>query len=139
MSDSPPDAPSPPALGAIEWCDLTVPDAAALRPFYEQVVGWQVSEHSMGDYADFVLSGEDGAVAGLCHARGSNANLPAQWLLYVRVADVDASARRCEELGGKVLDGPRPMGGLRFCAIQDPQGACLALIADERASDSRKD
>ena len=93
----------------------------------------------MGDYADFVLSGEGGAAAGLCHARGANAGMPPQWLLYVRVADVDASAARCQELGGRVLDGPRSMGGHRFCAVQDPAGACLGLIADAPASDSRKD
>ena len=115
MSDSP-------SLGAIEWCDLTVPDAAALRPFYEQVVGWQVNEHSMGDYADFVLSGEGGAAAGLCHARGANAGMPPQWLLYVRVADVDASAARCQARRPRARQAALD-GGHRFCAVQDPAPA----------------
>jgi uncharacterized protein len=45
----------------------------------------------------------------------------------VIVEDVDASARKCTELGGKVIVGPRAMGGGRFCVIQDPAGAVCAL------------
>ena len=67
-------------------------------------------------------------VAGVCHARGANANLPPQWIVYVTVADVEASARRAAELGGAVLDGPRQMDGRDFCVIRDPAGAVLGLI-----------
>jgi len=49
--------------------------------------------------------------------------------LTVENADADASAGRCAELGGHVIDGPREMGGMRFCVIQDPAGAVMALIA----------
>lgn len=120
-----------PAPGAIEWCDLTVPDASALRPFYEAVVGWEISEHPMGDYSDYTLArpGTDETVAGLCHARGPNQNLPPAWMIYVRVDDVEASAARCEELGGKILSGPREMGKDLYCAIQDPAGAVLSLVS----------
>jgi predicted enzyme related to lactoylglutathione lyase len=34
------------------------------------------------------------------------------------------------ELGGKVLDGPRAMGG-KFACIQDPAGAICALWQPE--------
>jgi len=30
--------------------------------------------------------------------------------------------------GGKLIDGPRMMGKSRFCVIQDPAGAMIALI-----------
>ena len=59
-----------------------------------------------------------------------NAGLPAQWLMYVRVADVAASAAEAERQKGKVLDGPRRMGGSNFCVIQDPDGAVMVLISD---------
>ena len=117
-------------LGKVVWKDLTVPDATAVRDFYAGVVGWTAKDHDMGEYADYEMypAGSDDCVAGICHARGTNANLPAQWLLYVSVADVAASAARCEALGGKVLDGPRAMGKQQFCVIQDPAGAVLGLI-----------
>ena len=69
-------------------------------------------------------------IAGVCHAKGSNANLPSQWLIYVRVESVADSAQRCTKMGGKVLEGPRRMGGSNFCVIQDPAGAVMALLSD---------
>ncbi len=85
----------------------------------------------MGDYNDFDIktpeSGE--TVTGICHTRGTNANIPPQWLVYVNVADVDGSAARCLERGGKVLDGPRMMGSYHFCVIQDPAGSVIGLVS----------
>ncbi len=119
-------------IGKIEWCDLTVNDAERIKDFYCDVVGWDSAAVSMGEYNDFNINLPDtnDTVAGICHARGSNNKLPAQWLMYVRVKDVSASAAKCHEAGGKVLDGPRAMGSSQFCVIQDPEGAVLALISE---------
>jgi len=118
-----------PKVGEILWRDLTVKNATQVRDFYQQVVGWTSTGQSMGEYDDFnMISPTSGqTVAGVCHARGVNADVPPQWLMYVIVEDVDASARKCTELGGKVIAGPRMMGGGRFCVIQDPAGAVCAL------------
>jgi predicted enzyme related to lactoylglutathione lyase len=82
--------------GTLAGFDLTVPDAAPLRDFYASVVGWAPMEVDMGSYADFVMTAPaTGAwVAGLCHARGGNADLPPQWLAYVLVDDLEASRAR---------------------------------------------
>jgi hypothetical protein len=121
-----------PKMGTVGWIDLTVADATAVRDFYSQVMGWAPSPVPMGGYDDYtmVAPGTGEPAAGICHARGSNADLPPQWLIYITVADVDASASRCVELGGKVLAGPRGMGSYgRYCVIQDPAGAVAALFA----------
>ena len=120
-----------PKIGAIEWCDLTVTNAEKVKDFYCGVVGWESSPASMGDYDDYNINlpQTSDTIAGVCHARGSNAKLPAQWLMYVRVESVVESAVRCQALGGKVLDGPRAMGASQFCVIQDPEGAVLALVS----------
>jgi predicted enzyme related to lactoylglutathione lyase len=116
-------------VGSIAWTDLTVPNATEVRDFYARVVGWKSTDHAMGDYADYNILRPDGeCVAGICHARGSNANVPPQWLIYVIVESVEASAAACREHGGEVLDGPRPMGGKAFCVIKDPAGAVMALM-----------
>jgi predicted enzyme related to lactoylglutathione lyase len=121
------DTPKP---GTIAWHDLTVGDAGPLREFYSHVVGWRSEAVDMGGYEDWCMvtptSGE--TVAGVCHARGTNASLPPQWLMYVIVADVESSARTCVELGGTVLVPVRGLMGGRFCVIQDPAGAVLALF-----------
>ena len=115
-------------LGKIGWFDLTVPDADAVSAFYAQVAGWTPKAHPMDGYDDYEMLAPDGdCAAGICHARGSNAKVPPQWLLYISVADVDAAAARATSLGGAVLDGPRSMGGGRLAGIRDPAGAVAAL------------
>ena len=116
-------------VGKVAWRDLTVPDAVEIRDFYKGVVGWESSAVEMDDYSDFnMISPSDGeAAAGICHARGTNAGLPPQWLIYIIVADADASAEKCTQLGGEIVSPPRAMGGGRFCVIRDPAGAVCAL------------
>lgn len=118
-----------PPLGTIGWFDLTVPEAQRLRDFYREVVGWSAEGFDMGGYEDYVMKAPGGqAVAGICHARGPNANVPPQWLLYVIVADLDASLSRCDALGGKRLTEVRRHGeAASYCVIQDSAGAVLAL------------
>jgi predicted enzyme related to lactoylglutathione lyase len=71
--------------------------------------------------------GDGDAIAGVCHARGSNANLPGGWLIYITVADVAASAAACVANGGKLVVEPRSLAGGTFCVIKDPAGATSAL------------
>lgn len=117
--------------GNINWIDLTVPEAENLRDFYSEVVGWKFVPVNMGDYQDFtmVTPGDDQAVAGICHARGGNVDLPPQWLIYINVSDIEASLQKVSSLGGTVLSEPRTITGYgRFCVIQDPAGAVAALF-----------
>jgi predicted enzyme related to lactoylglutathione lyase len=119
-----------PAAGTIVWTDLTVDDAESVRDFYAVVIGWESKPEDMGGYSDYhmIPPGSGKSVTGVCHARGENANVPPQWLVYFSVEDVDESAKRAVAAGGKIIDGPRMMGAGRFCVIQDPAGAVCALF-----------
>lgn len=123
-----------PPVGSIGWIDLTVPDAPQLRDFYAAVTGWRSNDVSMGDYADYSMTAEDGMpVAGVCHARGPNAHLPPQWMIYITVADLDASIAEVRERGGALIGTIREMGGMgRYVAIQDPAGAVCSLFEPAR-------
>ena len=119
-----------PRVGTVGWFDLTVPDADVVRDFYQAVVGWTTTGVDMGGYSDYMMNTRDGqGVAGVCWKRGSNADLPSQWLMYITVADLDASMQACGRGGGAVLTGPRGVGSYgRVCVIRDPAGAVCALI-----------
>ena len=108
------------APGRIGWIDLTVPEATKVRDFYRDVVGWTSESLSLGEYNDYVMTppGAETPIAGVCHARGSNASVPPVWLIYVNVPDLDASLAKCVACGGSIVDGPRSMGGMgQFAAI----------------------
>ena len=82
----------------------------------------------MGGYNDFNMeTSSQETVAGICHAKGENANLPPQWMIYITVDDLDESVAACERLGGQVICPPRSVGGGRCAVIRDPAGACAAL------------
>lgn len=119
--------------GHIAWLDLTVPDAAPVRDFYQEVIGWTVEDVEINEagerYVDYTMLGGDGKpAAGVCHARGPNADMPNSWMIYLPVGDLDESLRRVNEEGGKVLkDATSPDGSFRFAVIQDPVGAIIVL------------
>jgi hypothetical protein len=117
------------APGSIAWHDLTVPNAAALLGFYGAVVGWTATEVDMGGYADFCVNrpGDGTTVAGICNARGPNADIPPVWMIYVIVPDLDASLAACVARGGSVVKGPFEVGEARAAVIRDPAGAVLGL------------
>ncbi len=125
-----------PPLGAIAWADLTVADAPAVRDFYAAVCGWTPTEVAMGDYADYAMAPAGGdPVAGICHARGDNAGLPAQWILYVTVENLDRSVAECTARGGALVTPVRDMGHYgRMAVVRDPAGAVLAIMQRPSAS-----
>lgn len=115
--------------GTSGWMDLTVANADEVRDFYQAVVGWRSEPIDMGGYADYAMMTPGGqGVAGVCHARGGNAEIPPVWLIYWYVADIDASLESCRQGGGEVLVGPKKQGETaRYAVIRDPGGAVCAL------------
>lgn len=118
-----------PRPGQVGWFDLTVNEAESVRRFYENVVGWTSEPIEMEGYNDHCMKppAAEAPVAGICHARGSNASLPPQWLIYITVANLDASLKQCTLLGGSVIASARDAGAGRYAVIRDPAGAACAL------------
>lgn len=119
------------AAGTIGWLDLTVADAAKVRQFYENVIGWSSSGVDMGGYEDFTMLASDGEtpVAGVCHSRGANADIPPYWIPYFIVEDLDQGIQSVNSGGGAIVSGPRTAGSTgRYCIIRDPAGAYAALF-----------
>lgn len=111
--------------GRVGWVDLTVDKAEALRDFYSTVLGWEPEGLDMGGYDDYVMTprGSDEPAAGVCHRRGQNADLPAQWIVYFVVEDVEAAMTIAVKKGAKLV---RPFEG-SFALLRDPAGAIFAL------------
>jgi len=119
--------------GTINWHDLTVPNADEVRDFYSAVVGWTYEGLDMGGYEDYVMKSPSGdGVSGICHARGVNAGVPAQWLLYITVANLAESLEKVVANGGEIVY--RSNGGT-MAVIKDPAGAVCALYAEETNSE----
>lgn len=109
--------------GTFCWVDLSTGDLHAAIAFYQALLGWrgEVEETPGGGlYGTFLLEGR--RVAGVFAGKRT------EWLSYVSVEDVEASAERAEELGADVLAGPRDVGDLgRVAYLTDPLGAAIGL------------
>lgn len=122
-----------PALGTIGWIDLTIPEADKIRDFYSAVAGWTSQGIDMKDgdtaYQDYCMMppGAEAPAAGICHRRGANAPIPAAWIIYIMVADLEGALEKAAALGGSVLKAPAGAGSGRFAIIQDPAGAVCGL------------
>ena len=122
------------------WTDLTVPDAVAVSGFYAAVVGWESVGIEMGGYQDYCMMppGAKKPAGGICHARGENKNLPAQWLVYITVANLRKSLKACAAKGGVIVAPERDMGGAKMAVIRDPAGAVAALFQPAEEKPAKK-
>lgn len=112
----------------IAWSELISRDVAESRKFYTELLGWTASEMPAPGGAPYTLFSEDGKpVAGLMAPPDADAPAPL-WFTYIAVADVDASARRAVELGGKLRREPFDIPDVgRIAIVVDPGGAAVGL------------
>lgn len=124
---------NPPSIGPGNFCwnELLTTDVESAKKFYTGLFGWSTSafEGNM-DYTLFKKTGVERGIGGMMKV--PQPGMPAQWLPYVLVEDVDASAKKVTELGGQVMAPPFDIPTIgRIAVVLDPQGACLGLITPE--------
>lgn len=115
--------------GAMVWNELDTRDLPGAERFYGAVFGWTAEPIEQdGDvvYASWKLAGR--TVGGIMPMNESfPAEVPANWLVYFGVDDLDASVRKVEELGGQVRMPRMQMPAGAFAVVADQHGATLGL------------
>jgi predicted enzyme related to lactoylglutathione lyase len=109
--------------GKFFWYDLMTTDTQAATKFYSEVVGWGVENvGSPGNpYSNFTVGGVP--AAGLMPVPPHAEGMPPVWFGYIAVDDVDQTAARITQAGGKVFRQPTDVPDvLRFAVVSDPQG-----------------
>ena len=115
--------------GALAWAELYTRDTQAAMSFYSGLFGWHpTSAPGAGmDYTEYELNGEP--AAGMITIRDEWGPMPAHWLVYFEVADLDDLRAKAGQLGASELRPPMEVEGVgRFVFLQDPQGAVFAVI-----------
>jgi predicted enzyme related to lactoylglutathione lyase len=112
---------------ALTWSELGTRDVAAAKRFYSAVFGWNPKGD---DYVQWELNGKSiGGCMDLATV-GVPAEVPANWLSYFAVANVDETAAKAAELGGSVTKAPSEIPDMgRFAVLADPQGAVFAVFS----------
>jgi predicted enzyme related to lactoylglutathione lyase len=117
------------------WNDLGCRDVDAAAAFYTALLGWSTSEMDMGDGNTYTLfSVGDRPTGGTWDISGTMPDqVPAHWLTWFNVSDIDAVAAKVGELDGRVVQPPQnsPMG--MWALVTDPAGATFGIIASTQA------
>jgi len=112
--------------GSLGWADLFTPDVEAVKPFYNAVFGMRFEETNMGPEPYTLVSVGDEQIAGMFSPPGGE-GMPAYWMPYFHVDDVDASMETAVRAGAKELMRSDYPGG-RLGILSDPQGATFGIL-----------
>jgi predicted enzyme related to lactoylglutathione lyase len=110
--------------GKFSWNELATTDVAGATAFYTSLLGWTTAAFGP-EYTLFKKGDHD--IGGMMKA--PQPGMPAQWVAYVTVEDVDATAAKAVELGGKVMAPPFDVPSIgRIAILLDPQGAPIGIF-----------
>lgn len=117
--------------GMFSWTDLSTPEPAKVKGFYEALFGWETEDMPAGEgmtYTMFRKGGKDVAGLGAQPPEQTAQGIPPSWNSYITVDDVDAVTDQVEGLGGQVIMAPMDvMDAGRMAVIQDSTGAVVCL------------
>lgn len=114
------------------WNELYTSDLAAGFAYYAGQYGWTKGQTMpmgpMGDYQLFQADGVD--IGGMMKAPEG---VPAAWLFYFGVVDIDEAVEKITANGGTVRNGPMEVpGGAWIVQAADPQGAAFAVVGPRK-------
>ncbi len=112
---------------ALVWNELQTRDSEAAKAFYGAVFGWAAKADENG-YVTYAVN--DRIQAGMLQMDENwPETVPANWVTYFMVEDVQAAANKAQELGGTLMMPPTPAGEMgTFALIQDPQGGVFTVM-----------
>jgi predicted enzyme related to lactoylglutathione lyase len=118
--------------GAFSWMELMTTDVESAKRFYSKLFGWETKEYTATsmeemEYTSIVVNGDE--TGGIMAMPQEVAGMPPMWGIYVTVDNVDLTAKKVEELGGKIIRPPWDIPNTgRMCVFSDPQGAVISAI-----------
>jgi len=117
--------------GTFCWFELATSDQEAAKSFYAGLFGWTPNDTPMGPGSFYTMLQLRGKEIGALYTMMPDVKamgVPPNWMTYVAVADVDASAAKVKELGGAVMAAPMDVFDFgRMVVAKDPQGAVFAM------------
>ena len=113
----------------VAWFDITTTNLEKSKEFYGQLFDWQFGPvPGTSKAVEIVSRGQS-----IGTLRGANGQIaPFNGVVYVQVADIQASCNKATELGGKVVPGfPFNLSGRpgAICLFTDPSGHPMGLYS----------
>lgn len=110
--------------GAMAWNELHTKDVEKAKAFYGGVFGWTFDTDDMG-YTTFKNKGR--FAGGIVDVSGED--MPAMWMPYFNVVDIEKTVQKAQGLGGMVHVPISDAGEVgRFAIVSDPTRAPLTYM-----------
>lgn len=117
--------------GTFCWVECGTTNAAAVKPFYKELFGWDYHDGPGGPGMIYTMIKLDGKDVGGLYEMPSDMlaqNIPPHWLSYVSVANADDVTAQAISAGGTVMKEPFDVATAgRMSVLQDPTGAVFAV------------
>ncbi|MEV0678138.1 VOC family protein [Actinosynnema sp. NPDC050436] len=113
--------------GAVVWNELATRDPDGATGFYREVFEFDLEPLPDFPYTQLQVAGHTvGGVFGMDD--GIPAEIPAHWMTYFQVSDVDGTLDRARDLGGIPVGAVADSLFGRFATVGDPMGATFKVI-----------
>jgi predicted enzyme related to lactoylglutathione lyase len=115
--------------GTLCWNEVATRKPDAVGGFYTNLFGWKTTQlpGAMGMTYTMFQNGET-PIGGMFEIRPEMGPMPANWMPYIMVENVDTSFAKATGLGAKALMPPTDIPEMgRFATIMDPQGAAISI------------
>lgn len=123
---------------AVVWNELNTRGPEAAESFYGGVFGWgfEARQFENGPYTSLKAGGD--TVGGMIDITGRAPDeVPAHWLVYFAVDDVDAAVDKANGSGGGVALEPFDIAEVgRIAILKDPFGAVFAAMTPDPSMQS---
>jgi hypothetical protein len=110
------------------WNELDTRSPAKAKDFFARVLSWTYQDQATPQpYTTIMNQGRrNGGILDITTMLPEH--VPAHWVVYFNVADLDATVGKARELGGTILVPPMDLSVGRFAVIRDPQGASFDVL-----------
>lgn len=114
--------------GAMHWNELWSPDIDAVAPFYAKALGFTLGSMDMPGGKKYTLFNEGEAMRG-GGMTSPDPSIPAMWLPWIHVDNVDDTVARAGRLGGAVLGELFEVPNVgRMAVLKDGVGAAIGVM-----------
>jgi uncharacterized protein len=116
--------------GMIVWNELNTHDAKKACDFYGSQLGWKFDEIPRPEGIYRIARHGGYRVAGVFEMKGKQfEGVPAYWLAYIEVDDIDKRVAAAKQAGAQVIREPFDLEGVgRIAILKDAVGALVAWV-----------
>lgn len=115
--------------GAMTWNELATRDAAGAADFYGALLGWEFDKMKTHGTTYRVIENAGRQNGGILQMTDEwPDDLPAHWMVYFAVEDVEEAVERLKELGGAVSVPPTDIEVGVMSVVGDPGGGTFTLF-----------